>query len=347
MQAFAGGQRVPAESGLIEASDGFLYGTTLSGAREGGSIFRMAKSGELTVLHDFAPVAVPGGAGSVYPAFLVEGADGSIYGSTAEGGEHQRGSVFRITKAGALTTLHSFADANGAFLLQASDGIYGYTPGDIAKGPTVFRVDSEGGLDVIHDGPLPGLSSITGSLAEGPDGALYGLGEGTAGGLFRLSKNGIFSLEYSFSASSDVGYAPRHGLIRSADGMLYGSTDRVLFQDAPTVFRFEPATKQVTIVARVHGTALTEGPDGALYTWGWATPGAERQTLFRIKDGGVSVLHAAAHEDGRIFSRVVHGNDGALYGTVMYGPWRPSEPETWTTDTFAGGVWRVTLPAGQ
>jgi uncharacterized repeat protein (TIGR03803 family) len=39
---------------------------------------------------------------------LVQGLDGDFYGTTNSGGANQEGTLFKITAAGTLTTLHSF-----------------------------------------------------------------------------------------------------------------------------------------------------------------------------------------------------------------------------------------------
>src|SRR5438552_4823758 len=69
-----------------------------------------------------------------YPlAGLIQGRDGSFYGTTGYGGASGYGTVFRVDAAGTVTTLHSFAGSDGrnpvAGLIQASDGsFYGTTP---------------------------------------------------------------------------------------------------------------------------------------------------------------------------------------------------------------------------
>jgi uncharacterized repeat protein (TIGR03803 family) len=81
---------------------------------------------------------------------LVEGADGNFYGPRTRGGDFDRGIIYRVTPAGALTTLFSFNDTNGSWprpaLIQARDGnFYGTTAvGGAYELGTVFglHVDS-------------------------------------------------------------------------------------------------------------------------------------------------------------------------------------------------------------
>ena len=57
----------------------------------------------------------------------IQGLDGNFYGTTYGGGANGYGTIFRMTPAGALTTMHSFGMTNGATpfaaLLQATNGI--------------------------------------------------------------------------------------------------------------------------------------------------------------------------------------------------------------------------------
>jgi uncharacterized repeat protein (TIGR03803 family) len=87
---------------LVEANDGFLYGTTpLGGAANDGVLFRIDKNGKnFEVLHNFcseANCADGGGAG------IILGQDGRLYGTTAFGGDSGFGTIFRFTPPSTLT----------------------------------------------------------------------------------------------------------------------------------------------------------------------------------------------------------------------------------------------------
>jgi uncharacterized repeat protein (TIGR03803 family) len=79
---------------------------------------------------------------------LVQGSDGNLYGATKYGGQAGVGTVFKMTPAGALTTLHSFAGSptDGsepyAGLVLGTDGnFYGTTEAGGANGyGTVFKI---------------------------------------------------------------------------------------------------------------------------------------------------------------------------------------------------------------
>ena len=84
-----------APQGLLQASDGNLYGTTMQGGLGGGIIYRMTLAGGMTTLHEFA--GTPDGAGPA--GGLIQGMDGRLFGTTSAGGAVNRGTWFRSTAA--------------------------------------------------------------------------------------------------------------------------------------------------------------------------------------------------------------------------------------------------------
>jgi uncharacterized repeat protein (TIGR03803 family) len=125
---------------LLQASNGDFYGTTNAGGASAhcfypptcGTIFEISPAGKLTTLYNFcSQTNCADGQGTSHA--LVQATDGNLYGTTVWGGIGD-GTVFQITQAGKLTTLHSFqgSDGNGpaAGLVQATSGIfYGATEG--------------------------------------------------------------------------------------------------------------------------------------------------------------------------------------------------------------------------
>jgi uncharacterized repeat protein (TIGR03803 family) len=191
------------QAGLVQGTDGNFYGTTVDGGPydASGTVFQVTPEGVLTTLYSFCrnPNCTDG---EDPEAGLIQASDGNFYGTTYGGGTVVNkhcvqgcGTVFQITPAGVLTTLHSFGSSDGggpiAALVQATDGnLYGTTAeGGAANKGTLFR---------IAGGTLKTLHSFSKSEGENPcglmqatDGNLYGVaasgGTGGNGTIYRLS----------------------------------------------------------------------------------------------------------------------------------------------------------------
>jgi uncharacterized repeat protein (TIGR03803 family) len=93
---------------LVRGSDGSFYGTTSYGGRYGwiggppdvvgrgyGTLFKISTRGALTILHFFT-----GGRDGLWPNGLVQGTDGSFYGTTMSSTTSGNGTVFKISANG-------------------------------------------------------------------------------------------------------------------------------------------------------------------------------------------------------------------------------------------------------
>jgi uncharacterized repeat protein (TIGR03803 family) len=108
------------QAALLQGSDGNFYGTTAfggPGAIIGGTVFRMASDGTLTILQSLESV---GNSGTLPLAGLTQDRAGNLYGTTSSGGVNDIGTIFKIATNGVLTTLYSFGsvqDASGTRLM--------------------------------------------------------------------------------------------------------------------------------------------------------------------------------------------------------------------------------------
>jgi uncharacterized repeat protein (TIGR03803 family) len=137
-------------AGLIQGSDGKLYGTTVEGGTgpfpgtgsDCGTLFSITTGGVLTTLYNFH-----GADGNRPYGALIQGTDGMFYGTTKQGGDDRNGgTIFSIASTGALTTLHRFLVVDGenpyGGLIQDTNGtFYGTTAaGGANLAGTVFSL---------------------------------------------------------------------------------------------------------------------------------------------------------------------------------------------------------------
>jgi uncharacterized repeat protein (TIGR03803 family) len=233
-------------SGLVEGTDGNLYGATLvGGAFNGGTLFKITPAGKLTTLYTFC--AQPNCSDGKGPhAALVQGTDGNFYGTTYEGGAFGGGTVFKIASSGTLTTLHSFNGTDGSSplggLVQGTDGnFYGTTAaagegGDSAG--TAFKMTPAGAFSTLYNFcSQPGCSDgkgAYGGLVQATDGNFYGTTIESAdpcpngcGTVFKLTLGGELTTLHTFCAGGNCadGAEPIGGLVQGTDGSFYGTAE--------------------------------------------------------------------------------------------------------------------------
>jgi len=185
-------------AGLVLSTDGNFYGTTsITGAFNAGTTFRITPQGSLTILHWFSGTLGTGRDGSYPRAALMQARDGNFYGTTYAGGTFGYGTLFRMTAEGTVTVLHSFS--------LAVDGANPVAPLIQARDGNFYGTTSEGGGCCFY---------------------------GTA---FRLTLPGNTSTVHSFYQYE--GTAPHAALLQARDGNLYGTAAKGPFPSGGSVFR--------------------------------------------------------------------------------------------------------------
>ena len=223
-------------AGLIADASGNLYGTTSScGASNYGTVFKLTTGGQETTLHSFAGGSADGA--SPYYGRLLMDASGNLIGLTSYGGANSSGVLFKLSSAGKLTLLHSFAGGSkdgcypyGTAAMDKTGNFYGTTEecGSAAFG-TVWKVSAKGAVTLLHS--FTGAKSDGGypfaGVAMDTTGNLYG--DTASGGatlygvLYKLSKAGKLTLLHSFSSTS--GAIPFGPILRNTKGAIYGTTE--------------------------------------------------------------------------------------------------------------------------
>jgi uncharacterized repeat protein (TIGR03803 family) len=229
----------------------------------------------------------------------------TVYGAALYGGALGAGTLFSVTAAGKVTTL------------------YGFDPMSLGSGTSPGEV-----LAVDSAADLYGTA-----LGGGPNGG---------GFVFELTAAGKFNILHAFGKGSD-GAAPKEGLIRTANGTLYGTTAGGGTGDSGTVFSISATgaysvlyrfangkdghhpTSSVSVDGKgnLYGTTLGNGSGGAPTGTVWKlSPSKVLTTLYTFKDGA----------DGEYPSDApTLDAAGNLYGTTRVKSGKP----------YAGAVWKI------
>jgi uncharacterized repeat protein (TIGR03803 family) len=247
-----GADGVNPASRLLQASDGNFYGTSLNGGSHSqGAIYMVTPAGLETVLYSFGATNADGNDAT---SGLIQGSDGTFYGTTLAGGQANSGTFFSFTAAGGETVLHTFGTTGTdavyptGELLAAGDGnFYGVSQqGGTYGDGTIFQVTPAGVERLIYsfgatnsDGMVPCCQ-----LLIGGDGNFYGTtvtgGTSGSGTIFMVTPAGVETLLHSFGGTSADGASPYSGLILANDGVLYGTASAGGASSNGTVYRFGP-----------------------------------------------------------------------------------------------------------
>jgi uncharacterized repeat protein (TIGR03803 family) len=218
-------------TGLVRDAENNFYGMTLGGGTyDKGTVFKIDAVGNFQSLYSFSG---PDGA-YPYAPNVIRDAAGNIYGTTANGGVYDLGTVFKLDTAGQETVLHSFSGSDGstptAGLIQDAKGnLYGATIGGGAfGGGTVFKMDSSGNETILHSFAGSDGAAPTTSLIADAKGNFYGTTEGGGafgnGTVYKLDPSGALTVLHSYDAAAD-GVEPFGRLVHDNYGNLWGTTE--------------------------------------------------------------------------------------------------------------------------
>lgn len=280
LHSFAGGLdgRRP-WCGLVRTAEQTFRGITTEGGLHGkGTIFEITAQGALATIFHFSPSSDgAGGAGA-----MVELEDGNLYGATREGGPFGRGTIFRLTPEGELTTLYNFQGKEdrgypGRLVLGPDGFLYGVTHW-AAGYATLFKISPTGTFTTVHSYTSE-QENLTGDLVLGSDGNFYTTialgGASHEGAIVKVTPAGELTVVHNFMQATD-GAEPYCTLVQDSNGFLYGETSIRGANDNGTIFRCSPA-------------------------------------------GDFAVLHHFTAPEGRPLGDMVLGSDGSIYGVTMGG----------------------------
>jgi uncharacterized repeat protein (TIGR03803 family) len=233
------------EAGVTRDVGGNLYGTTFFGGTGSGcdiyfggcgEVFKLDTTGAETVLHSF------GGPHDGWnpTARLILDAAGDLYGTTAYGGAHGHGTIFKVNATtGDETVVYSFAggtdgaNPNAGLVQDAAGTFYGTTQyggqGCYGRGcGTVFELSATGQETTLYRfSDVPDGASPLGGVTLDSSGDIYGTtwlgGVYSLGTVFSLDSGGNETMLHSFAGGSD-GANPMDAPVLDQARNLYGTT---------------------------------------------------------------------------------------------------------------------------
>lgn len=293
------------QGGIVQARDGYFYGTTNTGGNGGYGTFYQCdpSSGKLNILAQFTN----GNPGGSPVGTVTEGIDGGIYGTARYGGDNNYGTIYRANlPTGTVVTFAQITGGLAGFypqsdLIQATDSnFYGTTEkGGTYGNGTFFQVTPAGVYTVIYSftGGSDGSRPLRG-VVQGIDGSFYGIcnqgGDYGGGAIFRIDYlNTTFKLTvlHAFVPIALDGSNALGGLVQASDGNFYGTTSAGGASSNGTVFRITSTGGYDVLYSFTNGidgaapvAGLTQANDGKLYGTTAGTNG-QLGTVFRVDLG--------------------------------------------------------------
>lgn len=275
---------------------------------------------------------------------LVQHSDGNFYGVASSGGAFGLGSIFKMTPAGVLTTLYSFAGPEGsgpaAKLVEGADlAFYGAAATGGASGfGVVFKVTTAGVYTKLVDftgaaGEARG--AVPHALTLHANGNFYGVtqagGAGGGGTVFQMTAASAVTtlLDFTGITGARPGSEPLGPLVASGN-LLYGVTKLGGAAGLGVIFEVSTAGAWRSL-GEFNGTAMGSNPAGGLLIntdgelYGTTEFGGTNGfgTAFKITTAATPVYTALRHFADLTGSQpagsLARDAAGVLYGTTVNG----------------------------
>jgi uncharacterized repeat protein (TIGR03803 family) len=278
------------------------------------------------------------GSNGYYPASLLQGADGNLWGATSGDGAPSCGTLFTTTLAGSLTTLFTFDCTNGADpegLILATDGNFYGTAlfGGPANLGTLYRFTPEGAFDLLYQfNNRNAKAGVPGGITQVTDHYFYGVtiynGTLRCGTAFKVTLDGVLTILHDFDCTE--GANPSSPPTEGPNGNFYGTTYMGGAYNKGTIYEMTPSGT-VTLLHSFGATSSDGwGPVNSLLLarngnfYGetpYGGPGGGEDgngTIFKITPGGTFTnVHNFNGSDGSdIIGGLLQGADGNFYGTA-------------------------------
>jgi uncharacterized repeat protein (TIGR03803 family) len=318
----------------VLGSDGNLYGVSSGGSDYtwSGALYRLTLDGQRTTLYTFCPTA--NCVGGEIPNGIIQGSDGNFYGTTAEGGASNAGTILQVSSTGKFKLLYSFcggdcAEGDGplALPMQGSDGNF-YGTAQSLQGGVVYQLTPSGTYKAIHTFCIPcfgGGNPIFSGLVQDAKGDLFGTtiyaaNSYNSGTVFEITPTNQYIVLHTFRFAGGV--APGTGLTLANDGNLYGVAVNDCFDSGGNysiIYEVTPTgkfTKLSTSYNRPNGPIL-QGTDGSFYgTTAFVNDGSGYGTVFKLSNG-LSPLVKTVPVAGRVGQSVIILGNGLTGSTSV------------------------------
>ncbi|MGA8875458.1 MAG: choice-of-anchor tandem repeat GloVer-containing protein [Candidatus Korobacteraceae bacterium] len=372
-------------AGLTIDRAGNLYGTASGGGKTNdgcvtygcGVAFRLKHSNSgwiLTPLYVFQGGQESGLDGANPEARMVFAADGTLYGTTSDGGGNSCntstcGTVFKLSPPATACksalcgwdetivyrftgTPHAGLPVNGPLVFDQAGNLYGTAIEGPGGNGVIYELTSSGGTwseDDLSGGDNP-FSGVIFDTA----GNLYGANQGVGyGGIYQLVHSGSgWTMNPILTVlTEDTGGPPEGGLIFDNSGNLYGSMVSEGPNGGGTVFELSAGTWNFNLLYGFSGStgpkeSLSMDSAGNLYGTTWGDGAHSYGNVFKLTPSANGWAYTDLYDftggsDGRYpVSNVVIDAQGNLYGTTSYGGAGPCTSMYYGNG--CGTVWEIT-----
>lgn len=273
-------------------------------------------------------VSDPASPAGANPQFLIQAANGEVFGISSTSESPSNGVVFRLAKSG-LKRVYTlpFQASGNASLVEGSDGYLYGAAGSPGGNFQVFKVRPHG-TSFQNKTVTVANFQPSGVLTNTSEGIIVGVsetgGNHGAGFIYKLESNLMVKPIFHFNTTN--GKRPLGRLVQGADGTLYGITNAGGTNNYGTIFKIKVDGSQFAVLHHFNntlGSYPSAGPaiaaDGTIY--GTTRKGGQysKGTIFKISSSGqgFSVLyHFNGNGGANPEVDLIIDSSGILYGTA-------------------------------
>lgn len=336
---FSGADGIGSQSGVVQAANGNLYGTTLIGGTSQGTIYEYdIDDDEFQVRHYFSQET-----GGLTYAPLTKATNGKLYGITTAGPNQSVGVIYEFdpTQPDNLDYTIKYEvqhtdlrNSLGGFTQESPDGLM-YTSGDSGgannRGAIVSYVPGATTITKVKDFTAESGSYPYAATTLTSTGKLYGLLSASSTGasltLYEYTiATGAYSIAHSFVASEGV--FSGIGVIEDENGVIYGAANGGGLYNAGTIFSYDPAEEEFKVERHLSYSTEGASPSGGIAVF--------NNKLYTTSNGGLKQYGVVQEFD--IATNVITRKTefSATLGTTPFGFMKHSNNKLYTVNRAGG-----------